>query len=476
MANILLVEPNFRSKFPPLGLMRISAYHKERGDVVTFVKGKLPAYKDVSWNKIYVSSLFTYELPRTVDTIRYYSKSIESADDLIVGGIGATLLPSYIKERIKCRVIEGPLDKKGKLADGSPIISKYTPDYDLIRNSDYTYLPEDSYFCRVTIGCIRHCNFCAVPKLEPKFGYLQNLSTQIRSVDKEYEEKQHLVLLDNNILASEKLESIIHQIADLGFHSGAKRKGRKRTVDFNQGIDARLITGKKAKLLSSINLSPVRLAFDNIAVEKKFTKAVRALANEGFRHFTNYVMFNYNDDPASFYHRLRVSIDLSDGLDIGITSFPMRFVPITDVERHYISDGWRWRWIRGIQCILNATHGIVSPNPKFFDAAFGHDYNEFMNIISMPDNYIINRNKYIDNEAKEWRKQFSKLDGVELDRFLDLLKVLNNSKNRSGIIARHPEYRKLLNHYYPEDCDESQTTLVDYQDTSPDNAVTNGIL
>ena len=164
------------------------------------------------------------------------------------------------------------------------------------------------------------------------------------------------------------------------------------------------------------------------------------------------------------YHRLRVGIDLSEELGISITSFPMRFVPISDVKRHFISEGWRWRWIRGIQCILNATHGMVSPNQKFFDAAFGQNYEEFLDIINMPDRYILYRNKYKNDEAKEWKKLFSKLKGEEFEKFQDLLRTLNGSRNRESTIMKHPEYRKLLNHYYPDEGDVSQTTLADYRD------------
>ncbi len=109
MANILLVEPGYKSKFPPLGLLRISSYHKECGDNVTFVRGTDEKLRSLKWHKVYVSSLFTYELPRTVKTIKFYRQSVDSSDDLIVGGIGATLMPEYIKDHVDCRLLIGPL-------------------------------------------------------------------------------------------------------------------------------------------------------------------------------------------------------------------------------------------------------------------------------------------------------------------------------------------------------------------------------
>jgi hypothetical protein len=465
MANILLVEPSYRSKFPPLGLMRISSFHKNKGDSVTFVRGLDPKIRDVLWNRVYVSSLFTWELKRTVETLKYYSKCVASSDDVYVGGIGATLIPSYIQNRIKCNIIQGPLDKPNLLGLDTPAISQYIPDYEMIRDIDWKYQPEDSYFCRVTVGCIRNCGFCAVPKLEPNFGYLQDISDQINEVKERFGEKRNLVLLDNNILATPQFERVIKQIRKEGFEKGAKLNGKKRTVDFNQGIDARLITVKRAKLLSSICLSPIRLAFDNSDMEPKYRKAVDILAAEGFVNFTNYVMFNFNDTPSDFYHRLKVNIDLSEEYGIRITGFPMRYIPIDHTNRHYISNNWCWRYLRGIQCVLLATHGVVSPNKDFFETAFGRDYNEFIEILSMPDRYIIERRKYED-DALKWKKEFSKLTNSEKHRLAELLSAMRDKYERKKIIDAAPEFRKLFSHYYPKEIDKSQKRLDGFNEFS----------
>jgi hypothetical protein len=448
--NILLVEPDYRSKFPPLGLMKISSYHKGLGDAVTFVRGKVPALKSVSWHRIYISSLFTYELPRTVETIKYYIPSVSSENDIIVGGIGATLFPDYIKERVKCRVIEGPLDKPNILDENSPPIETIIPDYSMLKSVDWKYQPDDAYFCRITKGCIRKCKFCAVPVLEPEFGFCDSIKNQITEVDSRFGGQQNLVILDNNVLAIDSFETIIKDIRSLGFKAGAKKNNKKRYVDFNQGIDARLITSKNAKLLSSICLSPVRLAFDHDSMEVPYRNAIRELAREGFVEFTNYIMFNYEDTPLSFYNRLKVNIDLFTDYDVRVTGFPMKYVPINDITRQYISKNWRWRYLRGIQCILHATRGLVSPNPSFFEAAFGATYEEFLNIISMPDHYIIHRNKYKAN-ADNWNTLYKKLSEHEREDFLLILEKLNKSTNRISLIKEvDNKFKPLIDHYYPD--------------------------
>jgi hypothetical protein len=91
MRNILLVEPPFKSKYPPLGLMKVAAYHKRLHDRVVFVKGCIPEMRAERWDRVYVSSLFTYYWKETVKAIDYYQNSVPRRSDVIVGGVLATL-------------------------------------------------------------------------------------------------------------------------------------------------------------------------------------------------------------------------------------------------------------------------------------------------------------------------------------------------------------------------------------------------
>mgnify|MGYP001279903477 CR=1 FL=1 len=454
MSNVLLVEPDYRSKFPPLGLMKLSTYHKTEGDRVTFVRGRDPDLRSVNWHRIYVSSLFTWELPRTLRTIKYYRTAIDNPKDIFVGGTGVTLLPQYIRDQTDVTVIEGQLDRPNMLGMGSKAVAKLTPDYSIIDDiPNYEYFPADAYFTRITRGCIRSCKFCSVPILEREFGFFKNLRKQIEEVDTRYGERQNLVIMDNNILGIDRIAAVFQDIAKAGFEAGAKRNGRQRWVDFNQGLDARLISKDPslAEGLASICTSPVRLAFDFVGMERPYRNAVKILTQHGFTEFTNYMLFNFKDTPEELYHRIWINAELNLELGIRITGFPMRFVPMDDIRRGHVAEQWKWRYLRGIQCILLATRGLISPNPEFIRAAFGESVDKFFEILAMPDRYIIYRQEYKSNGADEWRRLFRRLRPHKKGEFLRLLEDLNrNHRQRKQRIAGiNGLFAKLLEHYYP---------------------------
>lgn len=451
--EILLVEPDYRNKYPPLGLMKIASYHRLRGDHVVFVKGTLPDARERTWDRIYITSLFSFYWNKTVKTIRYYGRSVAKPENLYVGGILATLMADELQEELAptlpVTIIKGLLDKPGMLDPrASQVVEDMIPNYAILDDIDYTYGVEDAYLGYATRGCVNKCSFCAVRILEPqpkyKCQYHASILNLVHSIDTIYGPKKDLLLLDNNILASPDYKKIMHEILDAGFEKGATFNRKQRILDFNQGIDARLLTPTKMKLLAKTAIKPLRLAFDHSRMRRSYEDAVRLACKHGVKRHSTYVLFNYTDTPEDFYRRLRINLDLNDELDAKISSFPMKYIPVTSKNRRHIGKHWHRKMIRGVQCILLITKGIVSPRREFFEAAFGRDEQEFREICMMPDYYIIYRRKH-DDRAEEWRKLYHRLGSLQHDRLLELLA---QGKIRKEICLQETGLlRAILEHY-----------------------------
>lgn len=82
----------------------------------------------------------------------------------------------------------------------------------------------------------------------------------------------------------------------------------------------------------------------------------------------------------------------------------MRYIPLDAKDRKHIGPNWTERQLRGIQCVLHATHGVVGPRRPFFEKAFGKDVGEFKHIIEQPEEAIFHREKM---EPYEERLVFS---------------------------------------------------------------------
>src|SRR3984893_13044334 len=93
--NILLIEPGYKNKSPPLGLMKIAQYHGPRGkrDHVRFVKREDNPATDKAWDRVYVTTLFSFEIPRIAKSIEFaISEAIGHKDKVFVGAIAIYLL------------------------------------------------------------------------------------------------------------------------------------------------------------------------------------------------------------------------------------------------------------------------------------------------------------------------------------------------------------------------------------------------
>ena len=471
--NILLVEPGFPTKFPPLGLMKISSYHKELGDKVTFIKGTKEKAFYTYWDRIYISTVFTYNWKVTVDTILYYKNAVK--DDLsriVVGGILASLMPNALWKATGIMPKVGILDKPKNLDnDNDLIVDEMIPDYELFDDSPHKYsLVDNSYFGYSTRGCVRKCKFCGVPTLEPKFIDYCGIKPYVKGIAERHGEKEHLVLLDNNILASRRFEKIISDIIDLGFKRDArftyekngKTFSRQRHVDFNQGTDARLMKDRHVELLSQIALHPLRIAFDHLKDKEIYEEKIRLAAKYDIQHLSNYVLYNYDDTPEDLWQRLKINIDLNKELGLKIYSFPMKYIPLNYQDRSYIDEPrWNYQYVRGVQRILNVLKGTVMTSEDFFYRAFGNNKKEFIEILHMPEKILMHRGKKSQSEERDWINKFRALTKNEKKELLDIL-CKNRPVKKLRIATssqKNNKLKKILEYYIPPVSENKNTQL-----------------
>ena len=463
--RILLLEPDYRNKYPPLGLMKIASYHRERGDFVKFVKGEDQGILSDVWDRAYVTTLFSFEWKRISRAIDFAIRAAGNQPERVfVGGIAASLMRDEFVNETRwtgVRFIAGLLKEPPAHAlqlsmdddfgaddiTGQPIEER-VPDYSILDDIDYNYPVHDAYFGYASRGCIRKCHFCGVPKLEGTQTEMPPLHDLVQGVSQRYGAKKDLILMDNNVTASSRYKEIIAEICDLGFTAGAtlERNGRriKRRVDFNQGVDARILAKSPMYLreMSKICISPLRIAFDHVGVQKVYDTAVRMAADNGITSLSNYMLYNFMDTPDDLYTRMKLNIELNRSLGIRIWSFPMRYQPVTLKDRSHIGKHWNRYYLRSFQIMLQATRGVVSGSPKFFNRAFGSNQMEFKKLLSYPHGFIFHRDHYEYGEGSFALQEYQLLrNRLSTEQESELLCHL--SAPVFGEKARQEYYKKL---------------------------------
>jgi len=359
MKNVLLVEPAYNNPYPPLGLLKISTWHKRKGDIVQLVKDtphnqlieefqeKEKCYKKLRdhYDVIYITSLFTYQAYYVIDSIRYYENKFPNAR-IRVGGIMATLMPEYIKEKTGLKPHMGLL----RGAENCP--------------PDYSWYPGLSYSLSFTTrGCPRKCPFCAVKKHEPKFIVKENWPRDIDIT------KKKIIFWDNNWLASKNFEKDTKRLMKF-------QKAGIIGIDFNQGLDCRLLDEDKVKLLKEIKIKPLRLAFDNCSEDGHIQKSIGLAQRYGFRDIRVYVLYNFddgNDTPEYFYYRIKEINKL------GALAYPMRFRSLNSANGQYVSKNWDNKLLRALKLSLMFyyTKGMISKSREAFRNIYGDNSREF---------------------------------------------------------------------------------------------------
>lgn len=509
MEKILLVESEYDNKYPPIGLMKIATYHRNKGDFVEFYKGKAPYSTIIKADRVYITTLFTFYFDETVETIQHYLK-YTSVDLVYVGGILATLMP---KELIGATGIKhlllGQITNSSMLGYDDNVNVDILPlDYDILDDISYEYGVENNFFAYATRGCPRKCEFCGVKTLEPKFMTTNHLKNQITFVRNRFGDKRNIMMMDNNILCSAQLSQICKDLIELGFEKDRAtyvpenpatlfykkvyrrmqsnnatwlvvdnfikylkafvkrikkteikqrlsdlllqceenknslevlldnqafieqtvekyrtKKPLQRYVDFNQGIDARLLTDERMALLSVLPLRPFRLAYDSIETTNEYYQAFETAYRHGVRHFSNYMLYNFTDTPEDFWERAHNNVILYNKYpDVSAFSFPMKYAPIDRTDREYVGRHWWKKYLSAMNVILNVTKGVIAKEQTFFERAYGATSEEFREILAMPNEFIKHRDFFDQNGLiAAWRRRFRDLAEDDKKKLLQSL-------------------------------------------------------
>lgn len=219
------------SKIPNLALKKIEKYHLDKGDEVIW---NLEIFK-FNVDRIYVSCVFDWNKNKCKEWEYFVEKGIA-----IIGGSGydlTTELPPEI-ESVKPRI-----------------------------NLGFT-----------TRGCIRNCSFCVVPKKEGKLKIVGDLLDLWDGKSKE------VVLLDNNILAlPEHFKLICKQARD-----------NRIIIDFNQGLDHRLLNQDIVNELKTIKHKEYKFSFDDPRYISSVDRAITLLQKNKINRCTWYVLVGFN--------------------------------------------------------------------------------------------------------------------------------------------------------------------------------------
>ena len=509
MEKILLVESEYDNKYPPIGLMKIATYHRNKGDFVEFYKGKAPYSTIIKADRIYITTLFTFYFDETVETIRHYLK-YTSAELVYIGGILATLMPQELIAATGVKhLLLGQITDSSMLGYDDKVNIDILPlDYDVLDDVSYEYGVDNNFFAYATRGCPRKCEFCGVKTLEPKFMTTNYLTNQITYVRDRFGDKRNIMMMDNNVLCSTQLSQICRDLVALGFEKDkatyvpenpaklffAKvcrrmqsnnatwlvvdrfikylnefikrikkveikeqlsdlmlqceeskeplkvlldnqefieqtvekyraKKPLQRYVDFNQGIDARLLTDDKMALLSVLPLRPFRLAYDSIETTEEYYRAFETAYRHGVRHFSNYMLYNFTDTPEDFWERAHNNVILYNKYpDISAFSFPMKYAPIDRTNREYVGQHWQKKHLSAMNVILNVTKGVIAKEQDFFERAYGATCVEFREILSMPNEFIKYRDFFDQNGLiNAWRSRFRALSDTDKESLLQSL-------------------------------------------------------
>lgn len=297
--------------FPNLALMKLSAWHKLQGDTVSWYSGI------EHYDRVYMSKVFAF----THDEMR-----IIQADEVIKGGSGYKLFNQWLPDEVE----------------------HICPDYSI-------YPAHKEAFGFLTRGCVNKCSFCIVPRKE---GNIRKHADITEFLDG----RKSAILMDNNVIASNWGLTQIEKIISM-----------KVKVDFNQGIDCRLIAKDKkiAELLSRVRwIRHLRMAYDSSAITDDVETAIAYLKEAGVPAYRLFFYMLVKDGQIEDAEKRALLLD-----SLGCTPFAMPYRNLDSnippsVEQHRFA----W-WVNQRQAFksckfkdfnLNSRGKKVSKQPTLF--------------------------------------------------------------------------------------------------------------
>ena len=243
--------------FPNLALMKLSAWHKAKGDTVEWWWGF------GEYDRVYMSKVFdeTYspDIPEPLN-----------AREIIKGGTGYGL--------------------DNHLPDD---VEHIYPDYSL-----YPALTKDTAYGFLTRGCPRACGFCIVAGKEGR------AARKVADLSEWWRGQKHIELMDPNLLACPEHIGLLQQL-----------KGSGAQVNFNQGLDARFLTPKNIDLINAIRLKDIHFAWDFMRESEEVLKGLWLYRDLGKRKVhgafgTVYVLVNYDTTTEENLYRIYTLRDM----------------------------------------------------------------------------------------------------------------------------------------------------------------------
>ena len=244
--------------FPNLALMRISAYHKARGDSVEWWWG-WDHYDIVYMSKVF-SDAYSPDIPEPLN-----------ADKIVKGGTGYAI-----------SLVDGK-EVYDKNKDGmlSPEMERMFPDYSIYPQYDFAV-------CLTSRGCPRNCAWCHVA---PKEG---RCSVKVADVKDFWNGQKKIEVLDPNITACREKRGLMKQYIETN-----------AWINFNQGIDIRMVDDDDINDLNQMKLKRVHFAWDNPAddLADRFAMVGEKLKLDR-RKRTVYVLTNFNSTMEQNLRRI----------------------------------------------------------------------------------------------------------------------------------------------------------------------------